>query len=121
MSRVQLALNVTDVDAAVEFYEKLFATPVAILAAKPAHLELACMVVADVVFADGDYDSGEQAFVDQFAAKHHLPANVLAEAVARLRQRKLDEALEHWHAEIVGARLGGPKDGAAEDDPHRST
>ena len=29
MSRVQLALNVTDVDAAVEFYSKLFATPVA--------------------------------------------------------------------------------------------
>lgn len=28
MSRVQLALNVTDVDAAVDFYEKLFATPV---------------------------------------------------------------------------------------------
>lgn len=28
MSRVQLALNVSDVDAAVEFYEKLFATPV---------------------------------------------------------------------------------------------
>ncbi len=29
MSRVQLALNVTDVDAAVRFYEKVFATPVA--------------------------------------------------------------------------------------------
>lgn len=29
MSRIQLALNVTDVDAAVAFYEKLFATPVA--------------------------------------------------------------------------------------------
>ena len=28
MSRVQLALNVTDVDAAVAFYSKLFATPV---------------------------------------------------------------------------------------------
>lgn len=28
MSRVQLALNVTDVDAAVAFYEKVFATPV---------------------------------------------------------------------------------------------
>lgn len=28
MSRVQLALNVTDVDAAVDFYTKLFATPV---------------------------------------------------------------------------------------------
>ena len=29
MSRVQLALNVSNVDSAVEFYEKLFATPVA--------------------------------------------------------------------------------------------
>jgi catechol 2,3-dioxygenase-like lactoylglutathione lyase family enzyme len=29
MSRIQLALNVTDVDAAVDFYTKLFATPVA--------------------------------------------------------------------------------------------
>lgn len=29
MSRVQLALNVTDLDAAVSFYSKLFATPVA--------------------------------------------------------------------------------------------
>jgi catechol 2,3-dioxygenase-like lactoylglutathione lyase family enzyme len=29
VSRVQLALNVSDVDAAVAFYEKLFATPVA--------------------------------------------------------------------------------------------
>ncbi len=28
MSRVQLALNVADVDAAVDFYSKLFATPV---------------------------------------------------------------------------------------------
>ena len=28
MSRVQLALNVSDVDAAVDFYSKLFATPV---------------------------------------------------------------------------------------------
>jgi catechol 2,3-dioxygenase-like lactoylglutathione lyase family enzyme len=28
MSRVQLALNVTDVDAAVSFYEKVFGTPV---------------------------------------------------------------------------------------------
>jgi catechol 2,3-dioxygenase-like lactoylglutathione lyase family enzyme len=29
MTRIQLALNVTDVDAAVDFYERLFATPVA--------------------------------------------------------------------------------------------
>lgn len=29
MSRVQLALNVSDIDAAVDFYSKLFATPVA--------------------------------------------------------------------------------------------
>lgn len=29
MSRIQLALNVTDIDAAVDFYSTLFATPVA--------------------------------------------------------------------------------------------
>lgn len=29
MSRIQLALNVTDIDVAVDFYERLFATPVA--------------------------------------------------------------------------------------------
>jgi len=29
VSRVQLAINVTDVDAAVDFYERLFATPAA--------------------------------------------------------------------------------------------
>ncbi len=29
MSRIQLALNVTDVDAAVDFYSRLFATPAA--------------------------------------------------------------------------------------------
>ena len=29
MSRIQLALNVTDVDAAVDFYSRLFGTPVA--------------------------------------------------------------------------------------------
>ena len=29
MSRIQLAINVTDVDSAVSFYERLFGTPAA--------------------------------------------------------------------------------------------
>jgi catechol 2,3-dioxygenase-like lactoylglutathione lyase family enzyme len=41
MSRIQLALNVTDVDAAVDFYEKLFATPVAKRKAGYANFEIA--------------------------------------------------------------------------------
>lgn len=41
MSRVQLALNVTDVDAAVDFYERLFATPVAKRKAGYANFEIA--------------------------------------------------------------------------------
>jgi tellurite resistance protein len=95
------------------------ADAVELLEAKPAHLELACLVVADVVFADGDYDAGEQAFVRDFAAKHHLRENVLAEAVQRLRQQKLDDALERWHDEIVGGTPPAAKDGAAADEPHR--
>ena len=94
---------------------------VAILAAKPAHLEIACAVIADVVLADGDYDDNEQAFVHDFATKYHLPKNVLESAVLRLRQQKLDDALTAWHDEIVHGRMAQPKDGHAEadDDAHR--
>ena len=41
MSRVQLALNVTDVDAAVDFYSKLFARPVAKRKSGYANFEIA--------------------------------------------------------------------------------
>lgn len=40
MSRIQLALNVTDVDAAVDFYERLFATPAAKRRAGYANFEI---------------------------------------------------------------------------------
>jgi hypothetical protein len=93
---------------------------VELLEAKPGHLELACLIVADVVFADGDFDAGEQAFVRDFAAKHHLRHNVLAEAVQRLRKQKLDDALEQWHSEIVDGALPGSRDGAAPREPHRA-
>lgn len=94
---------------------------VAVLAAKPAHLEIACAVLADVVLADGDYDDNEQAFVEDFAAKYHLPKNALRSAVLRLRQQKLDDALTSWHDEIVHGAIDAPKDGHDEDkdDAHR--
>jgi len=92
---------------------------VAILAAKPAHLEMACAVIADVVLADGDYDDNEQAFVHDFATKYHLPKNVLESAVLRLRQQKLDDALTAWHDEIVHGRVEATKDGHADEDAHR--
>lgn len=89
---------------------------VSILAAKPAHLEIACAVIADVVLADGDYDDNEQAFVHDFATKYHLPKNILEEAVLRLRQKKLDDALAAWHDEIVHGVAPTTKDGNADRD-----
>jgi len=41
MSRLQLALNVTDIDSAVDFYSKLFSTPVAKTKPGYANFEIA--------------------------------------------------------------------------------
>jgi catechol 2,3-dioxygenase-like lactoylglutathione lyase family enzyme len=41
MARIQLALNVTDIDAAVDFYTRLFATPVAKRKPRYANFEIA--------------------------------------------------------------------------------
>jgi tellurite resistance protein len=83
-----------------------------LLAAQPAHLEVACLVVADIFFADGRYSASEQQFTHDFAQKFHLPENLLASAVERLRRQKLDDALTAWHDEIVHGALPGPEDGS---------
>lgn len=74
---------------------------IAILKAKPAHLELALLAVVDVIFADGDYDAAEREFVDSFAAKHGLPTNTLKEAVERRAKQTVDAALDQWHHDIL--------------------
>ncbi len=73
---------------------------VAILAAHPPALKLACMVVADAVFVDGDYDDAEQKFVATFAERFKLPENPLRDAVEALRKHKLEAALSEWNHEI---------------------
>lgn len=84
---------------------KDFALPeaIAVLAHRPAALKLACLLVADAFFVDGDYDAQEKAFVASFAARFKLSANPLAEAVEQLRNKKLDDALADWHEEIARA------------------
>lgn len=78
----------------------------AILKAKPAHLELAIMAVVDVIFADGDYDDAERKFVDELAAKYGLPENTLKEAVERRAKQTVDAALEQWHHDILAGKVG---------------
>lgn len=74
---------------------------VAILKAKPAHLELSLLVIVDVLFADGDYDKGERDFVEHFAERFGLPHNTLKEAAERRAKQTVDAALEQWHHEIL--------------------
>lgn len=73
---------------------------VAVLAKKPAALKLACLLVADAFFLDGDYDAQEKAFVASFSERFKLPENPLKVAVEALRRKKLDDALADWNKEI---------------------
>jgi uncharacterized tellurite resistance protein B-like protein len=70
------------------------------LATQPKALRLACLVVADAVFADGDYDDAEQKFVASFQERFKLPGNPLRDAVEALRKHKLDAALSEWNESI---------------------
>lgn len=72
----------------------------AVLAKKPAALKLACLLVADAFFVDGDYDDQEKAFVASFSERFKLAANPLKDAVEKLRRKKLDDALTEWNDEI---------------------
>ena len=73
---------------------------VAVLAKKPAALKLACLLVADAFFVDGDYDAQEKDFVASFSERFKLAANSLKDAVEKLRRKKLDDALTDWNEEI---------------------
>lgn len=71
-----------------------------VLAKKPAVLKLACLIVADAFFADGDYDGAEKEFVSSFGKKFALPDNPLQDAVEALRKKKLDAAVEDFAKSI---------------------
>lgn len=74
---------------------------VSVLAKKPAVLRLACVIVADAFFADGDYDGAEKEFVSSFGKRFALPDNPLKDAVEALRKRKLDAAIEDFAKSIT--------------------
>jgi tellurite resistance protein len=83
-------------------FDELLAAPeaVAVLARSPRTMKLACLMVADAFFVDGDYDAGEKVFVENFATRFGLSDNPLRAAVEQLRTRKMDDALADWNHEI---------------------
>jgi len=83
MSRVQLALNVTDIDAAVEFYSKLFATPVAKRKPGYANFEIAEPPLKLVLI-----EGPEGGTLNHLGVETMDPADVLA-AEARLSETGL--------------------------------
>ncbi|HEV8298273.1 MAG TPA: ArsI/CadI family heavy metal resistance metalloenzyme [Acidimicrobiales bacterium] len=89
MSRVQLALNVSDLDAAVDFYSKLFATPPAKL--RPGYANFA---IADpplkLVLIEG---SGETGTINHLGVEVQTTDEVTA-ARGRLTEQGLAVAVE---------------------------
>ena len=110
MSRVQLALNVTDVDAAVDFYSRLFATPVAKRKPGYANFEIADPPMKLVLI-----EAPEGGTLNHLGVETEAAAEVVA-AEARLASSGLDttgvdetvccyaEKVETWVADPDGAR-----------------
>ena len=84
MSRVQLAINVSDVDAAVDFYSKLFATPVAKRKPGYANFEIAEPPLKLVLI-----ESAEGGTLNHLGVETTDPADVVA-AEQRLAAEGLD-------------------------------
>ncbi len=90
MSRVQLALNVTDLDAAVDFYTKLFATPPRKRQPGYANFAIADPPLKLVLFENANAPGG---------SINHLGVEVestqqVNEAIARLRAAELATDVE---------------------------
>jgi hypothetical protein len=78
---------------------------VAILQATPSHLELALLACVDVIFADGDYDKAEHAFVTDFSKKYGIAPELLVTAAQKRAQKTVDHALDEWHHEILAKKM----------------
>ena len=89
MSRVQLALNVSDLDAAVDFYSKLFATPPAKVRPGYANFAVADPPLKLVLFAG----EGAGATLNHLGVEVSTPAEV-TEARERLTGEGLATAAE---------------------------
>ena len=89
MSRVQLALNVSDLDAAVDFYSKLFATPPAKVRPGYANFAVADPPLKLVLFAG----EGAGATLNHLGVEVDTPADVV-QARDRLAGEGLATAAE---------------------------
>ncbi len=89
MSRVQLALNVADLDESIEFYTKLFATPPAKVRPGYANFAIADPPLKLVLFAGG----GEPGSLNHIGVEVGSTDEVMA-AAARARSEDLATKLQ---------------------------
>jgi len=71
----------------------------AVLRKNPAHLKLACLMVAPVFLLDGDLDESERAFLQKLSTTYQIPDDALRTAVAAARAQRLDDELKAIHDE----------------------
>lgn len=89
MGRVQLALNVKDLDEAIDFYSKLFATEPAKI-----HPGYANFVIADPPLKLVLFEGGEPGTLNHLGVEVGSPAEVAA-ASARVSEEGLPTTAEH--------------------------
>ena len=89
MSRVQLALNVDDLDASIAFYTKLFQTPPAKIRDGYANFAIADPPLKLVLFAD----AGEPGTLNHIGVEVESPDHVAA-AIARANDEGLDQKIQ---------------------------
>jgi catechol 2,3-dioxygenase-like lactoylglutathione lyase family enzyme len=89
MARVQLALNVSDLDASIEFYSKLFGTPPAKVRDGYANFAIVDPPLKLVFFAGG----GEPGSLNHLGVEVETTAEVMA-AAARARGAELSTVVQ---------------------------
>jgi uncharacterized tellurite resistance protein B-like protein len=92
---------------------------VATLQKNPARQKTACLLVADVLFSDGDLDVAERRFIDELTSKFHIPRPVLQDVIERRRRQSLDAALTALHDEVFGSGSASPHETELEEPSHR--
>jgi catechol 2,3-dioxygenase-like lactoylglutathione lyase family enzyme len=93
MSRVQLALNVVDIDAAVDFYSKLFAAQPAKRRPGYANFALDEPPLKLVLIEDDQRGEGVAGALNHLGVEVETPAEVVA-ATARLAGESLDTLVQ---------------------------
>ena len=89
MSRVQLALNVDDLDASIAFYTKLFQTPPAKIRDGYANFSIADPPLKLILFAD----AGEPGTLNHIGVEVDSPEHVAA-AIARANDEGFDQKVQ---------------------------